>query len=35
VELFALFTGGDRRAISNELEKLDLYLGTERREITA
>ena len=33
-ELFTLFTGGDRRSIQGELEKLDLYLGPERREIT-
>jgi len=35
VELLALFTGGDRRAITNELEKLDLYVGGERRPVTA
>lgn len=32
-ELFALSTGGDRRIVANELEKLDLYLG-ERRAVT-
>jgi DNA polymerase-3 subunit delta len=31
-ELFVLSTGGDRRVVANELEKLDLFLG-ERREI--
>lgn len=35
LELFALFTGGERRAVENELEKLDLYLGPARREATA
>ncbi len=35
LELFALFTGGDRRIVENEIEKLDLYLGRARREITA
>lgn len=35
LELFALFTGGDRRAVENELEKLDLYLGSARRHVTA
>ena len=34
-EIFALFTGGDRRVIENELEKLDLYLGDARREVSA
>ena len=33
LELFALSTGGDRRVMENELEKLDLYLGTERRQV--
>jgi len=33
LELFVVFTGGDRRAIDNELEKLDLYLGRERRGV--
>ena len=32
-ELIALMTGGDRRQIESEMEKLDLYLGAERREI--
>lgn len=35
MDLFVLFTGGDRRAIANELEKLDLYLGPEARTIDA
>ena len=33
--MFTLSTGGDRRVMENELEKLDLYLGPERREVTA
>jgi DNA polymerase-3 subunit delta len=32
-ELIALMTGGDRRQIDSELDKLDLYLGPERREL--
>jgi len=35
LELFTLFTGGDSRQIDNELEKLDLYLGTKRREVAS
>jgi DNA polymerase-3 subunit delta len=35
LELFTLFTGGDSRQIENELEKLGLYLGNQRRDITA
>ncbi len=35
LDCFTLFTGGDRRIIVNELEKLDLYLGPGRREVTA
>lgn len=32
LELFTLFTGGDRRVVQNELEKLDLYTtGGDRR----
>lgn len=31
LELFVLLTGGDTRQIDNELEKLDLYLGQQRR----
>ncbi|MEA3209208.1 MAG: polymerase subunit delta [Chthoniobacter sp.] len=34
-ELFVLFTGGERRVIENELEKLDLYLGPSRRQVSA
>jgi DNA polymerase-3 subunit delta len=33
-ELIALMTGGDRRQIDAELDKLDLYLGPERRDVT-
>ena len=32
-ELFTLYTGGDRRIIATELEKLNLYLGKTRREV--
>ena len=35
LELFTLCTGGDRRNIATELEKLDLYLGPARREASA
>ena len=35
LEIFTLFTGGERRPIENELEKLDLYLGPERRDVSA
>ena len=34
MELFVLLTGGDSRQIDNELEKLDLYLGEARREVS-
>jgi DNA polymerase-3 subunit delta len=34
LELFVLQTGGDSRQVDNELEKLDLYLGSARREVT-
>lgn len=34
-ELFVLLTGGERRAIENELEKIDLYLGERKRNISA
>jgi DNA polymerase-3 subunit delta len=34
MELFALYTGGDRYAITGELEKLDLYLGKGTRRVT-
>lgn len=33
LDLFTLYTGGERGAIDNELEKLDLYLGTGVRQI--
>jgi len=33
-ELIALLTGGDRRQIDAEIEKIDLYLGPERRIAT-
>lgn len=33
LELFVLQTGGDTRQINNELEKLDLYLGQDQREV--
>jgi DNA polymerase-3 subunit delta len=31
--LFVFRTGGDARQIENELEKIDVYLGTENREV--
>jgi DNA polymerase-3 subunit delta len=31
LDLFVLLTGGDSRQIENELEKIDLHQGTERR----
>jgi DNA polymerase-3 subunit delta len=31
LDLFVLLTGGDTRQIENELEKLDLYVASERR----
>ena len=31
LDLFVLLTGGDTRQIDNELEKIDLYCGAERR----
>ena len=34
LDLFVLLTGGDTRQIENELEKIDLFLGTER-QVTA
>ena len=34
LELFTLYTGGDRSAIASELEKLDLYLGPANRSVT-
>jgi len=33
LELFTLSTGGDRRIVENELDKIDLYLGAERRDV--
>lgn len=33
LDLFVLLTGGDRRVILSELEKIDLYLGPENRRI--
>ena len=33
LELFTLYTGGDRPAILSELEKLDLYLGPATRTV--
>jgi DNA polymerase-3 subunit delta len=35
LELFVLLTGGDTRQIDNELEKIDLYLGSERQVNTS
>lgn len=35
LELFTLFTGGERRVIENEIEKIDLYLGSIRRVVSA
>ncbi len=34
LELFTLYTGGDRYAITSELEKLDLFLGQTTRRVT-
>jgi DNA polymerase-3 subunit delta len=34
LDLFLLLTGGDTRTIQNELEKLDLFLGPQERQIT-
>jgi DNA polymerase-3 subunit delta len=31
LDLFTLLTGGDTRQVENELEKIDVYLGKERR----
>src|SRR6266704_647403 len=31
LDLFVLLTGGDTRQIENELEKIDIFLGNERR----
>lgn len=35
LELFTLLTGGETRQIANELEKLDLYLGPQHREVSS
>jgi DNA polymerase-3 subunit delta len=35
LELFTLYTGGDRRMIENEMEKLDLFIGRSRRDVRA
>ena len=34
LDLFVLLTGGDTRTISNELEKIDLFLGEKERHVT-
>ncbi len=34
LDLFVLLTGGETRAIHNELEKIDLFLGENERRIT-
>lgn len=34
LDLFVLLTGGDTRTIKNELEKIDLFLGTNERRVT-
>ncbi|MGI8955944.1 MAG: DNA polymerase III subunit delta [Chthoniobacterales bacterium] len=34
IDLFVLLTGGDTRAIRNELEKLDLFLGEKERRVS-
>jgi DNA polymerase-3 subunit delta len=34
LDCFTLFTAGDRRIILNELEKLELYLGDDSRDLT-
>jgi DNA polymerase III subunit delta len=33
-QLFILLTGGDARQIDNELEKIDVYLGATRRDVS-
>lgn len=35
LERFAAYVGSDTRQVVNEIEKLDIYLGDERREISA
>ena len=34
VELLAMLTGGDSRQVDNELEKIDLFMGPDRRNAT-
>jgi DNA polymerase III subunit delta len=34
LQLFTMFTGGDRRTIENELDKIDLYLAPGQRTVT-
>jgi DNA polymerase-3 subunit delta len=34
LDLFVLLTGGETRAINNELEKIDLFLGEKERRVT-
>ena len=34
LDLFVMLTGGDRRTINNELEKIDLFLGPNERRVT-
>jgi DNA polymerase-3 subunit delta len=34
IELFTLLTGGETGQVENELEKIDLYLGAKRRDVT-
>lgn len=34
LDLFTLATGGERRVMESELDKLDLYLGPQRREVS-
>ncbi len=34
LDLFVLLTGGETRQIANEIDKLDIYLGSDRREVT-
>ena len=34
LEIFTMLTGGDSRTIDNELEKLDLFLGAQRRDVS-
>ena len=34
LDLFVLLTGGDTRQIENELDKIDIFLGQDRRRVT-